>query len=39
MSLIARRDDGVVVAVASNIAHAGTSVLAQNVADAFAGRK
>lgn len=39
MSLTTRRDDGVVVAVASNIAHAGTSVLAKNVADAFAGRK
>jgi hypothetical protein len=30
------RGDGVVVAVASNIAHTDTDVLAANIADAFA---
>ena len=36
MSLLTRRDSGVVVAVTSNIAHANTSSVAQRVADAFA---
>jgi hypothetical protein len=35
MSLITRRDNGIVVAVASNIAHANTAALARNVADVF----
>lgn len=35
-SLITRRDDGIVVAVTSNIAYANTSSLAQHVGDAFA---
>jgi len=39
MSLLARRDSGVVVAVASNIAHADTAALARQVADVFAERK
>jgi hypothetical protein len=39
MSLMTRRDNGIVVAVASNIAHANTAALAQKVADAFAERK
>jgi hypothetical protein len=39
MSLLARRDSGVVVAVASNIAHADTAALALKVADTFAARK
>jgi hypothetical protein len=39
MSLRPRRDNGVVVAVASNIAHANTSALAQKVADTFAEQK
>ncbi len=39
MSLVARRDNGIVVAVASNIAYADTAALAQKVADAFAGQK
>ncbi|MGE3885837.1 MAG: serine hydrolase [Vicinamibacterales bacterium] len=39
MSLITRRDDGIVVAVASNIAHANTAALALTVADVFAGQK
>jgi hypothetical protein len=39
MSLTTRRDHGIVVAVTSNIAHANTAVLAQNVADVFAGQK
>jgi len=38
MSLISGRDDGIVVAVASNMAHANTSSLAMRVADAFAER-
>jgi CubicO group peptidase (beta-lactamase class C family) len=37
-SLVTRRDDGVVVAVMSNIAHANTAALAQQVAQAFAAR-
>ena len=36
MSLLTRRDNGVVVVVASNVAHASTATLAQRVADAFA---
>jgi hypothetical protein len=36
MSLVARPDSGIVVAVTSNIAYAKTSLLAQRVADAFA---
>jgi hypothetical protein len=39
MSLMTRRDSGIVVAVASNIAHANTAALATNVADVFAGQK
>jgi len=38
MSLMTR-DNGIVVAVASNIAHANTAALARNVADAFAEQK
>ena len=36
MSLLTRRDRGIVVAVTSNIAHANTSSLARRVADVFA---
>jgi hypothetical protein len=36
MSLMTRRDNGIVVAVASNIAHANTAALAVRVADGFA---
>jgi CubicO group peptidase (beta-lactamase class C family) len=39
MSLLTRRDNGIVVAVASNIAHANTAALALKVADVFAGQK
>jgi hypothetical protein len=39
MSLMTRRDDGIVVAVASNVAHADTAALALKVTDVFAGRK
>ena len=39
MSLVTRRDNGIVVAVASNIAHANTAALALNVADAFTKQK
>jgi hypothetical protein len=39
MSLMTRRDNGIVVAVASNIAHANTAPLALKVADVFAGQK
>ena len=39
MSLMTRRDDGIVVAVASNVAHADTAALALKVTDLFAGRK
>jgi hypothetical protein len=39
MSLMTRRDNGIVVAVASNIAHANTAALALKVADVFAGQK
>jgi hypothetical protein len=36
ISLMTRRDRGIVVVVASNIAHADTAVLAQKVTDVFA---
>ena len=36
MSLMTGRDNGIVVAVTSNIAHANTRSLAQQVGDAFA---
>jgi hypothetical protein len=36
MSLLTRRDRGIVVAVTSNIAHANTASLAQRIGDAFA---
>ena len=39
MSLLRRRDNGIVVAAASNVAHADTAALALNVADVFAERK
>ena len=39
MSLMTRRDNGIVVAVASNIAHANTAALALTVADTFAEQK
>ena len=39
MSLITRRDNGIVVAVASNVAHANTAALASKVAELFAERK
>jgi hypothetical protein len=39
MSLVTRRDNGIVVAVASNVAHANTAALARKVADVFAERK
>jgi hypothetical protein len=39
MSLMTRRDTGIVVAVASNVAHANTAALAQRVADVFAAQK
>src|SRR5262245_46127378 len=39
MSLMTRRDSGIVVAVASNIAHANTAALALKVADVFAEQK
>jgi hypothetical protein len=39
MSLVASRDNAIVVAVASNIAHAGTAALATKVADVFAEHK
>ena len=39
MSLMTRRDNGIVVAVASNIAHANTAALALKVADVFAAQK
>jgi Beta-lactamase len=39
MSLVTRRDHGIVVAVASNIAHANTAGLALKVADVFAELK
>lgn len=39
MSLMTRRDNGIVVAVASNVAHANTAALALNVADVFTEQK
>ncbi len=39
MSLMTRGDNGIVVAVASNVAHANTAALALKVADVFAGQK
>jgi hypothetical protein len=39
VSLMTRRDNGIVVAVASNIAHANTAALALKVADVFAAQK
>jgi hypothetical protein len=39
MSLLTRRDNGIVVAVTSNIAHAETAALALRVADAFAEQR
>jgi hypothetical protein len=38
MSLVTRRDSGIVIAVTSNISHADTSALARRVGDAFAER-
>ena len=39
MSLLIRRDQGIVVAVASNVAYADTAALAAKVADVFASRR
>jgi hypothetical protein len=39
MSLVTRRDNGIAVAAASNVAHAGTAALALNVAGVFAGAR
>jgi hypothetical protein len=39
MSLLTRRDSGIAVAVASNVAHADTAALASQVAAAFADQK
>jgi len=39
MSLVTRRDNGIAVAVTSNIAYANTAALARKVADVFAGQK
>jgi hypothetical protein len=39
MSLMRRRDNGIVVAVASNVSHANTAALALKVADVFAEQK
>ena len=39
MSLMTRHEDGIAVAVASNVAHANTAALALKVTDVFAGRK
>jgi Beta-lactamase len=39
MSLVTRRDNGIAVAVASNVAHANTAALALKVADVFAEQK
>ena len=36
MSLMTRRDSGIVIAVMSNIAHANTSALGLKIGDAFA---
>jgi CubicO group peptidase (beta-lactamase class C family) len=39
MSLMTRQDDGIVVAVASNVAHGNTAALALKVTDVFAEKK
>jgi hypothetical protein len=39
VALMTRRDNGIVVAVASNVAHANTAALALKVADVFAEQK
>jgi hypothetical protein len=39
MSLVTRRDSGIVVAVTSNITHANTSSLALAIGDAFTEQK
>jgi hypothetical protein len=39
MSLVTRRDNGIIVAVTSNVAHASTAALALNVADVFAEQR
>ena len=39
MSLMTRRDNGIVVAVASNVAHANTAALASRMAEVFAEQK
>ena len=39
MSLVTRRDNGIAVAVASNVAYANTAALALKVADVFAEQK
>jgi hypothetical protein len=39
LSLVTRRDHEIVVAVASNVAHANTAALALKVADVFAHQK
>jgi CubicO group peptidase (beta-lactamase class C family) len=39
MSLVTRRDKGIAIVVASNIAYANTAALALKVADVFAGQK
>jgi hypothetical protein len=39
MSLMTRRDNGIVLAVASNVAHANTAAVALKVADVFAEQK
>ena len=39
MSLVTRREHGIAVAVASNIAHANSAALAVTVADVFAEQK
>ena len=39
MSLVTRRDNGIVVAVVSNVAHASTAARALKAADVFAEQK
>jgi hypothetical protein len=39
MSLMTRRDNGIVVAAASNVAHPNTAAVALRVADVFAKQK
>lgn len=39
MSLLTHRDNGMAVAVASNVSHADTAALAAKVADVFAKQK